>query len=214
MKPILSSSYLLKNGLKTIISASILLILLIPTLSQANNFNYLVKPLHSDQEVLDIEAKPGTTIKYNFEIINIGSKELNLQLYPTDATLSQQGERSYRGQEQAMQKFGKWTTIDQSLLKIPIGQSRFVELTTNIPNNISGQIVGGLAAQNTNSKSSGAINLQFRRTSKITINLSENPTPPTKKPPNFNLNKFYFYFSIAFSSIFILLGLRYLLKNS
>ncbi len=94
------------------------------------------------------EVDPGTVIKDTAKIVNLGEKEVHIQLEALDAFMTPDGSFALAGATNENQDIGTWVELETGELTIPAGQAKLVKFTLTVPQDAEvGDHIGGLAVQ-------------------------------------------------------------------
>ncbi|HEV8178302.1 MAG TPA: DUF916 domain-containing protein [Gemmatimonadales bacterium] len=117
--------------------------------ANAAGVTFALKPISAGKAGYFVfTAKPGTTIRSEVRVLNVGTKAGRASLYAVDATTGQTSGAVYRSRQEPRRDAGAWISFAQPTVSLAPGQSQIVPFSVRIPSQGSpGQHLGGIVAQ-------------------------------------------------------------------
>ena len=85
---------------------------------------------------LQLRLKPGHTVRANLKIYNKGSKPVTIDVFPQDYTVDMDSNVKFLPAGTLRGSAAPWTTLSETLLKVPAGGYRNVVATIRVPQSI------------------------------------------------------------------------------
>lgn len=115
---------------------------------------------------------PGKTDSGAVEVENIGSTDLNVELYAADGTQSNQGTFALTTKSTEQQFIGKWVYFNDPVIHIKAGERKKIPFSIKVPDLVApGTYSGGIAGQVSSGKNEGTKGNGVNVTSRVVVKM-------------------------------------------
>lgn len=123
---------------------------------------------------------PGTPLDDRIRILNVGSDEATIDIYPADAIPALNGGFGFSAKGQPMHDVGSWIRLAADRLQLPGNSSTVVPFRLVVPVGAGGgEHVGGIVAEPVTTNSSGGVQTKTRFAMAVYLTV---PGQPTNSP--------------------------------
>lgn len=143
--------------------------------------NFYVRPTHPNAispSVIIVEMKPGDTLKDSISIENPTEYEMTLNVHGADSALTAEGEFTVEAMDKIPDEFGSWVTFEEPNITLLPKETREVNFTLHIPEDIPyGEYQGGMAVTQTGNRSGKGIQISTTIAMGVKVTVTADPQP-------------------------------------
>lgn len=149
------------------------------------------------------ELKPGSSYEDYVIAINESDVPLTLDLYPADETVTREGKKAFKNQNDPQYNIGAWTKIEKNAVTLEPGQKEKVKFIINVPADAElKEYYGGIALRKKNTNENNierGIIFSTRVIQDIALRVTNTPQeiPKVMQANIFNSTTPYFWISIG-----------------